>query len=187
MPYATFLRRLAAYGIDVALLLTIMVLLSKLTAANKALAMATTAVNGFAYVTYTFLLHGKCGQTLGKRLLRLRVLTSDFHRLSMVDSARRNLFFFACSLPWVVATLVAMSRLPASMYYAPRDRAYFVLEEQMLPDWYAYTDFALAGALALEIGAFIWTKRRQTLHDLIASTVVVHELATAPPTDGQIK
>lgn len=76
MLYDTFVRRVGAVGVDLAVLLPLLVVAEHGSRAggNTALQTAGVLVPLFLSPLYRTLLHAWCGQTLGKRLLGLRVV-----------------------------------------------------------------------------------------------------------------
>lgn len=173
MIYASFWRRLCAHAIDVAVLLPIMALLYAPSVVSQSLAICLIPVQGLLYFLYTLYLHGKSGQTLGKRWLKIRVLTPSGSAIGFTLSARRNIIIFFQSLPWIFGTMIAISRVPIDQYYALHGHAYTLLEQSLRPEWYA-SAYMIMGAIAIpEIVAVLSTKKKQSLHDFVGGTVVV--------------
>lgn len=174
MIYASFWRRFCAHGIDIAILLPVMALLSVPGVVSQLLAICLVPAQGLLYFLYTFYLHAKSGQTLGKRWLKIRVLTPSGSAIGFVLSARRNIIIFFQSLPWICGTMIAISRIPIDQYYALHGHAYNLLEESLRPEWYA-SAYLIMGAIVIpEVVAVLTSKRKQSLHDFVGGTVVIH-------------
>jgi len=97
----TFWRRVGAVIVDAILVGIVASLLAGLLGGNPIrsaqLSSVLTAVLTFAYFTY---MEGSYGQTLGKKLLGLVVVTEDGGDCEMGDAAIRNLLRFVDALPF---------------------------------------------------------------------------------------
>lgn len=98
---ATFWNRVGAVIVDFVLVSIVAGSLAELVAGNPLrsaeISSALSAVLTFAYFTY---FEGTYGQTLGKKLLGLVVVTEDGGDCDMTDAAVRNLLRFVDALPF---------------------------------------------------------------------------------------
>jgi uncharacterized RDD family membrane protein YckC len=157
--YARFRSRALAYLVDGALVAAVLALSGVLsfmeTAWIAAVLTAAAQVLPFAYLTLS---HYGTGQTIGKRLLGIRVIDEVFARLSLRQSALRSVV--ALGGPVIsAAAIVALTHAP-------------------LPVWLiavVSVSLAVAGnAWALvDSAAALGDGGRRTFHDRISGTVVV--------------
>jgi uncharacterized RDD family membrane protein YckC len=130
-----------------------------------------------SYALYSILLHGFFGQTIGKRVMGVKVLDRAGARLSMKQAVLRDSFY-------VVYTMVSLAiDLPAvASGRNPYD-----------PETASLATLGLARILSLsatmlwsfiEVVTMLTNEKRRALHDFIAGTVVVRTgprtTATAP-------
>ena len=108
----------------------------------------------FSFVAYTTLLHGFFGQTIGKRVTRVKVLDVSESKLSMKQAVLRESVYVVLILYGLVIDLptVASGQNP----YAHLVSAYASLV------WFL-----------LEILTMLSNAKRRAIHDLIARSVVV--------------
>ncbi len=101
---------------------------------SKSLALLFTVAQGFLCFLYTYYYHGKYGQTIGKRWLKIMVLTTNGSPISFVHSIRRNIILFIESIPWTLCTIIAISRIPTYQYYTLHGHVYNQLERSLRPE-----------------------------------------------------
>ena len=167
-------RRLFAFLLDILVCMTLMFVLVFSVAASQTLSFAMVPVHGLVFVAYHFYMHGRSGQTVGKRLVRIRVARSNGAAIGFVGSAKKSLLSFLQSLPWIVAKMMALSQIPPSFFNPVDTKATRVLEQSLMPEWYEWASIVLFLAFVAELVAWFVTKWRQTLSDLIADAVVVN-------------
>lgn len=122
------------------------------------------SVNTFAYISYSILLHGTSGQTIGKRAMNIRVLDVHEGPASMKQAILRDSVWLG------FITIGYFLELPGVLRG----------EDPMDPE-----KEASLGNLILGSGMLIWTflefftmlfnRKRRAIHDFIAGTVVVRE------------
>lgn len=161
--YAGFFRRAAAYLIDVILLAT----LAQLTqwaifvmADNPLAAASGPVLEGWVLLTvslpawlYFSLSESIAGQTVGKRLMGLRVSSVAGGRVSFVRALVRTIVKL---LPWELthATLL----LPTPLAAEPGFRWGFIVVYVLL---------------GLYLVVMLFNRRKQSVHDLLTGTIVV--------------
>ena len=174
--YRTFWRRFWAGTVDWLLFLPV-VAIDELVwrSATGLIAGVWLIVSQFAFVAYSIVLHGLFGRTLGKMLLRVKVIDV---------SEQRPIAFWQALLrdsPVVVFTAAfTLLLLPAVLR---GDHPYEA------PDWgTAGCVIAAANGLwfFLEFSTMLFSQRRRAAHDLLAKTVVVREGLTRnhPPLES---
>jgi uncharacterized RDD family membrane protein YckC len=125
---------------------------------------AWAALSYSSYWLYSVLLHAKYGQTVGKRLLRVKVL--DFGELrtpSLSQAFLRDIGIVVLN----TASVIYLAYLVLTASYVP-GAEYTALPGQIL------TWAAVAWAV-LELITMLGNEKRRAFHDFIASTVVVRD------------
>ncbi len=173
MAHAARWRRVAARLIDLGLWLLAMEFLMFFVRARQDLLLAFVPFHGMSFALYHFYMHGKTGQTLGKRWMRLRVVRSGGSAIGFPRSALRTCLTAASSVPWIVAKMSALSAIPAGQFDPFQPGALKALEAAYWPAWHAYAEVAITAWFLAEILFWIFTRHGQTLSDRIADTVVV--------------
>jgi uncharacterized RDD family membrane protein YckC len=166
-------RRVAARVIDMGLWVFAMEFLMFFVRASQDLSLAFVPFHGLSFALYHFYMHGKTGQTLGKRWMRLRVVRSDDSAIGFARSARRSFLTTAASIPWIVAKMGALSHISAGQFDPLKAGAMKALEAAHWPAWHAYAEIVIAAWFLAEVLFWIFTRRGQSMSDLIADTVVV--------------
>lgn len=115
-------------------------------------------------IAYTVVLHGHYGQTLGKRLLHVRVLDISEGKLSMRQAILRDLPWIVLTVvQWVVVTRMALA---GENVWAEIDAHGSTAREMTIP--YAILAWSLA-----EFVTMLFNEKRRAIHDWIAGSVVV--------------
>jgi uncharacterized RDD family membrane protein YckC len=172
--YACRRRRISAFFLDMFAVLMPVVFLAISIQANQTWAFYFVPVHGLAIALYRFYAHGRNGQTIGKRLLKIRVVRSDGSPLRFPGSARRALLYTLCSLPWVVAKMIALSQISALQFSSLGKAEMRRLEASLMPDWWWLVSSIVAVVIVAELISCAVTARRQSLSDLIADSIVVN-------------
>ena len=159
--YDTFWPRFAASIIDGAILWPV----------GKILAFAyqSTTFPVFAYFIfilhsciyffYSVYLHGRFGQTIGKWIMRVQVISIDEHRLSMWQAFLRD------SVPIVLTVAFVLFASGPILSDNPLEWS-----DSRIPGYLAMTNIIW---LLLELGTMLTNDKRRAIHDFIAGSVVV--------------
>jgi uncharacterized RDD family membrane protein YckC len=173
MEYAGLGRRITAHFLDILVLLVAMALIVFIGRRQQDVEIFLTLVRGALLFLYTLYFHGKTGQTLGKKWVGIRVAAEQGEKIGFVQSARRNSILFLMSIPWIVATVIALQRMPAAQYMSLWGHGEAALEASLRPGWFDQIQLYMLVVFAIDIVMMFTTKRRQSLHDYIGGTVVV--------------
>jgi uncharacterized RDD family membrane protein YckC len=129
---------------------------------NITLFIAWRLINTFCWMTYIVIGHGKYGQTLGKKVMRIKVL--DIDEQKMIGYSRA---FFRESV-WLIAEISGI------IYLIYLSSATTVTDRELIKVIYEdYMSFTTLGWLLLELLTMLFNKKRRALHDYIAGSVVV--------------
>ncbi len=88
--YATFWQRFAAMWIDFFVLLPLMVVQGLLESVSKGAALALVIPMAVAYAAYSIYCHGRFGQTVGKRVMGIRVIRTTGERIGWREAWLRS-------------------------------------------------------------------------------------------------
>lgn len=164
--YAKFLERVAASIIDMVIFIPLIAVTFYNTMDWKNLGLAILLILiGFLYKP---LMEYYYGATLGKMAMKIKVLDTGYDEITMGQS-------FTRAFPWIISTIVnllvtyLMFQDP-DFYDADGFFAFSQFSQEFGPS--VYNNYA-AMVLFLSIFFMFWEKRKQTLHDKVANTVVV--------------
>jgi uncharacterized RDD family membrane protein YckC len=164
-------RRLGAKLIDFLVWLVVMTPLMFLFQSNKTAAIFFTTVHGLSFFFYSWYMEGRTGQTIGKRAMKMRVVSLNGVPMNLSRSLLRNALLFLQSLPFAIAATIAIMMIPESLYATQQFDKIRELEK-IRPAWYEWTDIANLVVYLAHLAAFFFTAKRQTLADLLANTMV---------------
>jgi uncharacterized RDD family membrane protein YckC len=123
-------------------------------------------IHSFSYVAYSVLGHGLYGQTLGKRLLGVRVLDASGEPLRMWQALLRDsgsigliVWQTAADFPFIIHGIRPVLTLGQGF---------------RISDWIAFA------WCVLELVTMLTNSRRRALHDLIARSIVVRTGRSIP-------
>ena len=164
--YASFIQRVAASLVDMVIFIPIIAasFYNTMDMKNLGLAMLLILVS----FLYKPLMEYYYGATLGKMAMKLKVLDLNFEDISMGQS-------FSRAFPWIISTVVNLI-VTYLMFQDPDfyDAIGFFAFGQYSNEFAASSYNTYAGLVLLISIIFIfWEKRKQTLHDKVAKTVVV--------------
>jgi uncharacterized RDD family membrane protein YckC len=159
--YRTFWPRFWAGILDGFILMPVALVMSWLAMYSSVSALTFLFVASEALgVTYSILLHGRYGQTLGKKWLGVKVLHVNESRLTMRQAIVRD------------SPLILMSAVSATIgiRYIANGGNPLAFERMPMPDFLVY-----AGGLwfLAEVATMLTNEKRRALHDWIAGSVVV--------------
>ena len=161
--YDTFWPRLGANILDGLILLPIGIAAQYLvsTLSEPVLQALPNLIMNVLFSTYSILLHGRYGQTLGKMATRVRVLDLSESKLSMYQAITRDIVPLSLALAsFVVIVYVVVPTNPSEITLS------------------SLTPFILLGSIGsiwsiAEIVTLLSNKKRRAVHDFIAASVVV--------------
>ena len=171
MTYSSFGRRLGAYLIDF-LLLSPLFALQYWASGHISTAILSTVLVSVAFIGYRVYCHAIWGQTVGKRVVKLRVVRLSGEAIGWRESLLRSSVEMLFTGLTLSAQLIALAAIPAAEF-AVLDMVQQNSNLQVYtPAWSSHV-MTLSGIwyIASLITLFVNDQRR-TLHDFIAGTVV---------------
>jgi uncharacterized RDD family membrane protein YckC len=176
---ATFSQRLAAALIDLAVFLPVIAAQAIFFKHSKGLAIALVIPLSFCFLAYVIYCHGRYGQTIGKRVMRIRVLTISRERLAWSNAWARSSVDIGLTALSTLSFFVALLHIPESLYYVD---SYFEQIKNLQayePFWTSWSATATQVWVWGEFVTMLFNKQRRALHDFIGGTVVVSERSTS--------
>ncbi len=186
-PYASFSQRFFALLIDGLIFLPLGLGSEWLESGSKGFAFALGNPLIFAGVAYEIYCHGKYGRTIGKRVMGIRLSRVDGAAIGWRESWLRSsmqLLFVTLSF---IGMNVALMTITDADYYVPGwlDRTKNLLAHY--PSWLSWTSTASSIWFWSELIVMLCNRRRRSLHDFIAGTVVVADNRVSPPDTGTLE
>ena len=120
----------------------------------------------FTVLAYSIYLHGCYGQTIGKWIMKVQVLSFDETRLSMRQAVLRDSIGIAFNI-----ALLAFAISPILSGISPESSEF----NHHIPEVLFNAVFIV---VALEIATMLTNEKRRSLHDYIAGSVVVRRPST---------
>lgn len=120
-------------------------------------------------ITYRIIMEWKYGATLGKMFMKLQVVDYQLNPISFVQSIKRYSIYFMIAI-FSLLSVLAIFRHP-EFYEVSGEAMEFLFETEEY--WICLIVMLLLELLT--VGFVLITKKKQTLHDLIAKTYCVNK------------
>ena len=173
MNYATFWPRFAAMWIDFFVLLPVGLLNLWGQSVSKPLAMALVLPTAAFFSAYHIYCHGRFGQTIGKRVMGIRVARQNGEPIGWREAWMRSLVDLVFACLWSLSSFIALTSISDVDYYGTdwRQRTHALIT--LHPSWLLWTNTANRLWIWSEVVVMLFNKERRALHDFIAGTVVI--------------
>ncbi|MBP6455559.1 MAG: RDD family protein [Chitinophagaceae bacterium] len=128
---------------------------------NKVLIFVLTIISSFITLGYSVWLHSNYGQTIGKALMKIKVMDIDEKKLPSLKQA------FLRESIYIIIGILGLLKLTYDILFS---------EEEFLKLIDNYSDFGtdiLLYWLILELVSMFTNKKHRAIHDFIANTVVL--------------
>jgi uncharacterized RDD family membrane protein YckC len=180
MKYAGLFRRFYALIIDSLILLPVSLVSMWVMFSVTGPALVVLIPLSLVAPVYHIWFHARSGQTIGKRVADIRVVSVSGERISWREALRRSSVDVLLGIPTVTAVLLAL------LQFTDADLSLGYLERAQLlevrgPAWGPYARYAANAWYWSELVFMLFNAKRRALHDFIAGTVVVHEAAEPAP------
>jgi len=164
VKYSTFWRRFFANTIDGLVFIPILLIESRLFNFEFSSSNITFQMfNSIQFVIYVIVMHGLCGQTIGKMICNVKVVDHDTERdISMTQSIKRS----SVDVFLTLALLISITALTTT-----NNNDYKILLGVGI---FSLSFASIAWALS-EFISMLFNKKRRALHDFIGQTVVIRE------------
>ncbi len=173
--FATFWQRFLAMWIDLLVFVPLIVLYQFIEPVSKVAAVVFAIVHGCLGQAYVICGHRRFGMTVGKWVMRIRVVRVTGEPLRWREAWLRSAFDVCFMIVGGVAMVVTFSAIADSQYYGVGWRARSANLEATQPAWAALTSWVGLVWFHSEVVTMLFNERRRALHDFVAGTVVVSE------------
>ncbi|HUR60111.1 MAG TPA: RDD family protein [Opitutaceae bacterium] len=174
MNYATFWQRFAAGWLDFFVLLPLYIGVWTAEAYSKAAAWVFAAPAAFGYAAYAIYFHGRTGQTLGKRMMKIRVVRTTAERIDWREAGLRSSVDVGFAALTCIGACMAFAAIPDADYYVGWSQRHQNLADQE-PSWMRGIEYASTIWMLSEVVVMLFNPQRRALHDFIAGTVVIQD------------
>lgn len=173
MRYAGFWRRLGAGLVDFVLLVPFIALFIWVERLSRTAPIALQVPWALLTAAYNIYFHGRWGQSIGKMVAHIRVVSVSGDAISWKQVLLRFSVDAVLGVADAASRLIGLSRISPTKYltlsWTERGQRLFELSPG---------DGLLVAALNVwfwsEIVVLLFNRRRRALHDFIAGTVVIH-------------
>lgn len=172
MFYAGFWKRVAAFLLDGLVIMPIYVLLMWFQTFSHSLAMILIVPASLLFVIYRILFHARSGQTIGKRILKIRVVTDSGEKIGWRDSILRSSPYAAFLVFSVIFQLLAYYHLSPTEFAALPLLEKLSAHAQYLSFWSILLGILYNLFFWVEVVFVAAHKKKKAVHDFIAKTVV---------------
>lgn len=175
MFYATFWQRFAAGWIDFFILLPLILITVWLESLSKTAAIIFVIPINAAYVAYSIYFHGRCGQTIGKHVMGIRVVKTNGEKITWQEAWLRSSVDSLFAVFAIISAFVALTTISDADYYSVdwTQRTQNLLAHE--PAWLSWASTAAQVWVWSEVIVILFNRKRRALHDFIAGTVVIDE------------
>lgn len=172
MLYAGFWHRLASFVIDLAVFLPLYIVSYLLRADSRSMAVAMALLVPLAWTAYEISLHGRWGQSIGKRVARIRVLDVTGTRMSWKQTFLRYAVDSALNLSLAITEVVMLVGMTPEEHQGVAAGGLPSSLAALVP--YLTVLFVTCLWVIAELVVLLTNPRKRAIHDYIAGTVVLH-------------
>jgi len=171
MVYAGFWSRLLAHLIDT-LVFGPLIALQWWSMSSRSASLALIIPLGVAGPLYSVVMHARRGQTLGKIVAGIQVAKVSGEPVSWREAILRDSVTIAFDVISTTATMFALLHIPEAAWSANwRELAVKLHETE--PTWGRWAGIAMQVWFWGELFVLLLNRKRRSLHDFIAGTVVI--------------
>lgn len=181
MKYGTFWQRFVAMWIDIAVLLPLTFLSVWVESYSKVLTMVLLVPLSVCGVAYYIYCHGRFGQTIGKKVVGVRVVKLTGEQIGWREAWLRSSVESAFITIILFPQMYALAVIPDADFYV---KSWWERGENLAalqPSWVIGLSIGMSLWMWSEVIVMLFNEKRRALHDFIAGTVVISEPAAAAP------
>lgn len=176
MKYVGFWRRFGASIIDGLVTLPFVVLFEYANGFSQTFAAVLALPSALFYAFYRFYFHARWGATIGKRAMKIKVMTYDREEpISYAHAGLRISVDTLFATVMGIATIYAIYSIDAETYLSLGWAIRSSIATTHAPNWYEYTIYLAAAWGVINLLSLLVTDKKRAMHDYIAGTVVVHQ------------
>ena len=187
--YKTFWKRVGAGIIDCIVLMPLLFFIDMFTCPNgEFMTLSSTIINDSIWLLYSICLHGKYGQTFGKMLFKIKVVTTEGLGINYSKAIRRDIFLISLAIAniffysYFVEDIRQFEESSAFIEsYVDNNANNYDNEEfkkhyRIVVDFYRspffWLNYFAAMCFLMEIITMLSNYKRRSVHDFIAGTEV---------------
>ncbi len=182
MRYATFWQRFSAMWLDILVLAPIIAIRFWVESHSKSATMALLVPLSCIHIGYFVSHHALSGQTIGKRLMGIRIVKRNGDAIGWTEAWLRSSLEVLFVGLFVVAEFIALADIADHDYYyvgwSQRSQNLYALR----PAWLTWPDTVGEFWAWSEVVVMLFNRERRALHDFIAGTVVIDLRRNTPET-----
>jgi uncharacterized RDD family membrane protein YckC len=185
--YAGFWKRLAAAIIDMIIIIPLLYLFIASRHYSYALAMINTLLIGGLFVVYCIFFNARFGGSVGKLVVGIKVTRPDGSRIGWGEACMRSSVDIFFGILFIYVYLIPLLHIDSRQYSAAAINERYNFLSPYQPSWYRIADILKQVWFWSELIVLLFNKRKRSLHDFIAGTVVIDEKFAEPvvPPDRQ--
>jgi len=172
--YVGFWRRFFAGTLDLLIFLPVTIVFVFVDMSGKA-GQITGSIAGLVISTaYTVFFCYRYGGTLGDILLGIRITRPDGSRIGWNESIAREIVIFIFSLEFAIVDIIALIAIDPVVFNAVNSSERQFLIKLNTPGFQSLVKYLFLFWVLANMATLIINRRKRSLHDFIASTVVVY-------------
>lgn len=173
MPYAGFWLRLIAMFVDGIVFLPVAVVYLYARATSWEMAVMLSIPYCFLYALYNVYFHGRWGKTLGKMIIRIKVVKKSGEDIQYRQAFMRHSVDVVLAALSAAAFTLALLSIKKTGFVPGDWHQLNVLFHNSLPAWWNSVKAATQTWVFSELIVLLTNKEKRSVHDFIAGTVVV--------------
>ena len=173
MPYAGFWLRLIAMFIDGIVFLPVAIIYLYTRAESWEIAVMTTIPYCFLYALYNIYFHGRWGRTIGKMVIRIKVVTQNGKDIQYRHAFMRHSVDLVLAALSAVAFSMALDSVKDIGFFHGDWQQLNTLFHNALPTWWNSVKAATQTWVFSELVVLLTNKEKRSVHDFIAGTLVI--------------
>jgi uncharacterized RDD family membrane protein YckC len=171
--YVGFWRRLAAYLIDVAIVIPYGIFSSWILYASKEGLLIGQAIAFVIGIIFEIYMVKRFGGSPGKLIMTMRIAKLDGSPVGYREASVRYSVLFVISLVSSAGLVISAFNMPDSEYVALTHTTRVMRLRELAPAWYQPIDMAGLVWVGGEFVVLLTNRKRRAIHDFMAGTVVV--------------
>lgn len=174
VKYAGFWSRLFACLIDFAVLMPLGAFSVWLQSTSITFYLLLFAPLSLGYAAYNIYFHGRWGATIGKMIMKIKVIDLDGGEIGYQQAFYRHAVDVILGILYALVHGYVLLTLNEDMYYGLGFKEQQEYLESLSPPFEEFINSAIQTWIWSELMVLQFNRKRRAIHDYIAGTVVVH-------------
>ncbi len=172
--YAGFGARFGANLIDTLIFIPIIIFSLWLISTSIVVAIISQVLMMFLFSAYSVYFHGKCGATIGKQIVSIKVVKLDHTKIGWKEAILRSSVDLAFSFFIALGRIIAILSIPATILFRTGLFEIMNVIDANTFDIFNFVDSLMNIWFWSEVVVLLFNKKKRAIHDFIAGTVVIH-------------